>query len=686
MLSAAQALALLEAAVDPVVARDREGCVLLWSRGAALMYGWRSDEALGQPLHTLLRTEFPDCPPGQDGYAWAMAEFGRAGVWEGEVLQYGRDGTGRLVETRWVHAGPQAGATAGTTVGRGAPGPWDGPVLEIGRDVTLRRRATAALANLAAAVAGGGDAPPWVAREALEAQERYRSIFENAIEGIFFTTPDQREVRVNPAMARIFGFDSPEDLMASSTDLRELLGAPSRAQIQSLIGERGPIRGLEIEGRRKDGSTVWVSLDVVPVNDGRGKFVGYQGLVVDVSHRREVAESLRRATEEAERANLAKTDFLSRTSHELRTPLAATLGFAQLLQREATTEAQSEYVGHILTASRHLLDLINEVLEIARIEQGRLGLSLEPVRVADVVAECLELIQPQAEERSITVHASPESCPGHVQADRQRLLQVLLNLLSNAVKYNRVAGSVTVGCEAVEGGRLRISVSDTGLGIPPEKQALAFAPFERLGAERAGVEGTGLGLALSQGLVEAMGGSLGMESLPGQGSTFWILLPATPAPVDLGALAGARDEAQPHASGPGQSAVLYIEDNASNMRLMEHLISYRTGTVLLPADRGATGLQLAREHQPGLVLLDLNLPDMAGLDVLRQLRADPRTAGIPVVVLSADATYQSMQRLLDAGANAYLTKPFELDDFLAMLDRLLGSRRVPSEEDDAVGD
>lgn len=670
MLSAAQALALLEAATDPVVVRDRDGFVLLWSRGAALTYGWRRDEALGQRLHTLLRTEFPECPPGKDGFAWATAEFGRVGAWGGEVLQYGRDGAGRVVETRWVRAGSDASAEGARS------GTGEGPVLEIGRDVTLRRRATVALANLAAAVASAEDGDPLSGtRDALEARERYRSIFENAIEGIFFATPDQREVRVNPAMARIFGFDSPEDLMATSTDLRDLLAGPDRAQIEALIAQGSPVRGLEIEGRRKDGSAVWASLDVVPVLDLQGRLVGYQGLVVDVSQRRNVEESLRRATEEAERANLAKTEFLSRTSHELRTPLAATLGFAQLLQRETTTQAQSEYVAHILTASRHLLDLINEVLEIARIEQGRLGLSLEPVSVAAVVAECLELIQPQAEERHITVHASPESCGGHVQADRQRLVQVLLNLLSNAVKYNRDAGSVTVGCEPVEGGRLRISINDTGLGIPPEKQALAFAPFERLGAERAGVEGTGLGLALSQGLVEAMGGSLGMESLPGQGSTFWILLPATTAPVDLGALAGAPAEAQPQASGPDDSTVLYIEDNASNMRLMERLISYRSGTLLLPAERGAIGLQLARDRHPGLVLLDLNLPDMAGLDVLRELRADPRTTGIPVVVLSADATYQSMQRLLDAGATAYLTKPFELDEFLAMLDRLLGSRQ-----------
>ncbi|PYN80841.1 MAG: histidine kinase [Candidatus Rokuibacteriota bacterium] len=375
----------------------------------------------------------------------------------------------------------------------------------------------------------------------------------------------------------------------------------------------------------------------------------------------------RHAEAEAERANQAKSDFLSRMSHELRTPLNGILGFAQLLELEELGPDQSESVEHILKAGRHLLSLINEVLDISRIEAGRLQLSLEPVQVGETVRAALDLVCPLAAQHDIELRANGADVSQHILADRQRLQQVLLNLLSNAVKYNHAGGTVTVSCEDGAGERLRIVVTDTGRGISPEMFRRLFTPFDRLGAEATGVEGTGLGLALSKHLVEAMGGTLAVVSELGAGSAFTVEFPLAGAPAAVldapGAPPTGRDE--PTAA---PRLVLYIEDNLSNLRLIEQVLSRRPHTTLLSAMQGQVGLDLAREHRPDMILLDLHLPDLPGDEVLRRLLDEPRTRQIPVVILSADATPGQSERLLAAGARAYLTKPLDVRQFLALVD------------------
>ncbi|MDE3154733.1 MAG: response regulator [Acidobacteriota bacterium] len=382
--------------------------------------------------------------------------------------------------------------------------------------------------------------------------------------------------------------------------------------------------------------------------------------------------ALRLAKEEAESANHAKSDFLSRMSHDLRTPLNAILGFAQLLELEQQDEASRDHVAQILQAGRHLLGLINEVLDIARIEAGQLPLSPEPVDVAEVAGHVLALIRPIADEQQVALVDRVAADGTHVMADRQRLRQVLLNLLSNAVKYNRSGGTVTVSAERSAAGRVRLLVADTGRGLPPEYAALLFRPFERLGAEQTDIEGTGLGLALSKGLTELMGGTIGATSTPGVGSTFWIELACVDAPA-----AGARDAAavapRP-ARATTSGTVLYIEDNSSNVRLFERIVRHRPAVQLLTAAQGARGLELAIGHQPDLIFLDLHLPDMNGEDVLHRLWAEDRTRRIPVIVLSADALPAQSRRLLAAGATGYLTKPFEIARVLELLDEVLSAR------------
>lgn len=401
------------------------------------------------------------------------------------------------------------------------------------------------------------------------------------------------------------------------------------------------------------------------------------------SQDRQNLEALTVAHAATEQASLAKSEFLSRMSHELRTPLNAVLGFAQLIELDATTDELSENAGRILQAGRHLLALINEVLEISRIEAGTLVVSLEPVLFGDVLSECLTMIAGQAGERRVEL----VDCDGYsgcfVRADRQRLRQVLLNLLSNAVKFDHKGGQVTVEVTSAGEERLRVSVSDTGRGIAPDALARLFVPFERLGAEGDGIEGTGLGLALSLRLVEAMGGTIGVQSTPGEGSTFWVELFTTNAPATA-PIGDEDDDAEPRSGLDSTGTLLYIEDNLLNVRLVERILARRPGIRLLTTTLGAVGLELAASEQPGLVLLDLNLPDLPGDQVLARLRSDPHTKGIPVAMLSADASPSQIRRLREAGAYDYLTKPIDVGQLLGLLDQCFtpmtlrpGDRRVP---------
>lgn len=375
------------------------------------------------------------------------------------------------------------------------------------------------------------------------------------------------------------------------------------------------------------------------------------------------------ALAEAESANQAKSDFISRMSHEFRTPLNAILGFAQLLELDELTADQQESVEHVLRAGRHLVDLVNEVLDISRIEAGRLDLSIEPVEVGPLVSEVLSLLSPTASQRQVALRPplSPERA--WVSADRQRLLQVLLNLVSNAVKYNRAEGWVSVSWSQ-DGATTRIVIADSGIGIRPEAMARLFRPFERLGDPAMGIEGTGLGLALSRRLAEAQGGTVDAESTPGEGSRFWVDLPSGPS---LEAMEGAHpgSGAEPGSEPATTMTLLYVEDNLANIRLVERILADRPAVRLLTAMQGRLAIDLARQHVPDLVLLDLNLPDMAGAEVLQRLHGEPGLSATPVVVISADASPGQIRRLLEAGAVEYLTKPIDVRRFLDVVDSLV---------------
>ena len=513
-------------------------------------------------------------------------------------------------------------------------------------------------------------------REELECErDKLGRIIEGSLDFISLATLDGQPTFINEAGLRMVGLERMEQ--AAGLHLTDFFQPEDRAFVRDVAMETLRQTGrwerdFQFRNLSTDGS-VPVSWSQFLVLDPRTREpAGIATVARDITERKQTERALREAKDEAEKANSAKSEFLSRMSHELRTPLNAILGFGQILQSQVPDDGHKHCATHVVTAGRHLLSLINEVLDIARIEAGRVELSLEPVYVDEILAETLDLLRPAAAARG-TLIETPRRTGRQlgVMADRKRFKQVLINLLSNAIKYSPPESRVVVECRPTPPWQVRLSVQDFGPGIAPDKLARLFVAFDRLGAEGSTVQGTGLGLALSKHLVEAMGGHIGADSTPGQGSTFWVRLPqAQPLAGPLDALTAATPD-EPAAYDPPMFerifTLLYIEDNPSNLSLVEYVLAQRPQVRLLTAARGGEGVEIARQEQPDMILLDLHLPDMSGWDVLCDLRTDERTRAIPVAGISADATRTTIARLLDAGACAYLSKPLNVEHFLHTL-------------------
>lgn len=478
-------------------------------------------------------------------------------------------------------------------------------------------------------------------------------------------------VDVNDTFLSMLGFEREEVIGHSSAELRIFSNEEQRNMMQQRFRTEGQVNEMEFEMSSKQGElkTGLLSAKAIFIGDERCMLT----VVIDISERKKAESLLQEARMAADVANRAKSEFLSRMSHELRTPMNSILGFAQLLEMGELNPGQKKGVNHILKSGKHLLDLINEILDISRIESGRLSLTIEPVQVGSVIHEMMDIIKPQASQRNIRVYIadSPEN-ERFVRSDRQRLKQILLNLLNNAIKYNHDAGSVQINTTMRPNNLLRISVKDTGIGIQAEFIPKLFTPFERIGADKTNTEGTGLGLSVVKKIIEVMEGNYGVESTLGQGSTFWIELPVMDCPAGEFMHAGDLSRGNPDQLEK-KGLILYIEDNLSNIELVEHILrSKREGITLLTNSQGSNTAMLAQRHRPDLILLDLNLPDMHGSEVLEELQGNAATSSIPVIVISADAMPQQIDRLLANGAKDYLTKPLDIQEFLQRIDKYLG--------------
>ncbi len=626
--------AVLDTAVDAIVIIDVRGIIQRVNPATCRMFGYAPEELEGANVAVLM--------PDRDGmrhdrYLRSYAETGRASIigTGRELVARRRDGSDFPIELTLSQVD-----MAGQRLYTG-----------IVRDASHRAEAEKRLR---------------ASEDRLQRSQTFANI------GTWEWTLATGDLYWSDRIGPLFGYDAGE-LETSYENFMQAIHPDDRAAVVAAVDACIAGRAdYEIEHRVvwPDGTVRWLLEKGDVERDADGQAVRMLGVVQDITRLKLADLELRRAQQEAQDANRAKSDFLSSMSHELRTPLNAILGFAQLLEADCNpplTDRQIERVRHILKGGGHLLTLINEVLDLARIEAGKLTLSLEHFVPDTLIDECLSVAGTIARGRRIRV---VDGCGGAlpvITADYTRLMQVLLNLLSNAVKYNREDGTVTVTAVPV-GDALRIAVADTGHGIPNERFGEIFEPFNRLGAEATETEGTGIGLTLTRTLIEGMGGTIGLYSTPGVGSTFWIDIPLAPEKA-AAAVAPAVELPPPapaHETGVSH-LVLYVEDNPANLRLMEDICVDLPDITLISAHNAELGLDLARQRAPALILMDINLPGMDGLQAMARLRDDPRTQHIPVIALSANAMQAAVRRAREAGFAAYLTKPVVIEDLRAAI-------------------
>jgi PAS domain S-box-containing protein len=506
-----------------------------------------------------------------------------------------------------------------------------------------------------------------------------RSLIESNIDALMTTDPAGIITDVNKQMEALTGCTRDELIGAP---FKSYFTDPARAEAGiKLVLSNKKVTDYELTACARDGKETVVSYNATTFYDRDRTLQGVFGVARDVTERKRFEQALQETNVEmesaksaAEKANLAKSDFLSGMSHELRSPLNAILGFAQLMATASPTpsDLQKESITQILQAGWHLLKLINEILDLSVVESGKVSLSLEPVSLSDVLSECQTMMEAQAQQRGIRMTFPKFEQPKFVWADQTRLKQIVINLLSNAIKYNQDNGQVTVDYTAMSSDRIRISFKDTGAGLTPDKKAQLFQPFNRLGQEAGSVAGTGIGLVVTKQLVELMGGFLGVDSTVGEGSAFWFELRSTPTPELKPVspeLAMTKTATRP-IDAP-QKTLLYIEDNLANMKLVERLIDRRTDIKLLTAVNGSLGIALARSSLPDVILMDINLPGISGIEALKVLREDSATAHIPVVAISANAMARDIEVGKQLGFFRYLTKPIVVEEFMATLDLAL---------------
>jgi PAS domain S-box-containing protein len=623
---------LAENSIDMIARHSADGRVEYASSASTALVGYTPEELTGVDPYEMIHPE--DVP--------AVSSLHKA-------LLNGADGVRMVFRERhrdghyvWVESMARTVRHADRPVG----------IQTVTRDISAAKRATEALQ---------------------EAEERFRKAFEDAPIGMAIAGIDGAFQRVNRALGELLGYSTDELLQLGLPELTHAEDRRSQEEIDALLAAERRAVTLEKRFVRRDGSPVWIALSISLMRGGSGEPTGVLAQFLDMSERHRAEAEALRAQQAAERANRAKSAFLARMSHELRTPLNAILGFAQLLELEDLTPEQLDSAARIVRGGAHLVELIDDVLDISRIEAGEMAIELSAVPVGQLVDEVVSMLRPLAAERAIELRTETGDAELHARADRQRLKQVMVNLVSNAIKYGPEGSDVrVVAAREGEGELVRLSVSDEGPGLAPEQAERVFKPFVRL-PEHAGVEGTGLGLALSRNLTRAMDGTIGVRPAEGGGSEFWVTLGTAAAEPDA-AVPPEPEPDDPEPAGGEPRTLVYVEDSTANAEFTRRLLARRPNVELLVAGDIATGRQLVRERDPDAVMLDVDLPDGDGVELLAELKADPATAAMPVLVVTADARPSQEERVLAAGATAYVAKPIDVRSFLRMLDAALARR------------
>ncbi|OEZ62543.1 PAS domain S-box protein [Duganella sp. HH105] len=620
-----------ESTPDSIIVTNLTGTIVLANTQAERLFGYKSDELVGQRIEVLLPERFHDA---HVGYRTRYFEQPRPRTMGAGLDLHGvrQDRTEFPVEISLSPIQTEAGTF----------------VISAIRDVSERKKA----------------------------EQKFRGLLESAPDAIIIVNQAGEIVLINSQTELLFGYPRAE-LLGKKIEvlIPARYGARHPSLRQGFVSQPRPRSmgaGLELHGLRRDGTEFPVEISLSPLETEDGVLVS--SAIRDITDRKRIEQALNEQKYQLERANQAKDRFLTSMSHELRTPLNAILGFSQLLANEAlpsTPEQKRSFVLHIVAAGKHLLALIDEILDLAKIESGNMSLSLEPVQLSPLLTDLVAMLDEQANRRGIRM-LYPAAEPVVVLADHTRLKQIILNLLSNAIKYNRKSGAVVLNVTSTEQ-LVRISVQDTGAGLDARQLEALFQPFNRLGQEAGSEEGTGIGLVVTKRLVELMGGSLGVSSTVGVGSVFWIELPALPQ-EPLPAAKQARAEAASFGIVPhrGETAtILYIEDNPASLKLIEDAIGFRGDLRLISATDAQQGIALAISQQPSLILMDINLPGMSGHEAKKVLDDDTRTAHIPVIALTANAMRSEIRSGIAAGFFRYLTKPIDLDTLGAAINDAL---------------
>ncbi len=644
------------------IATDAKGVIQIFNVGAERMLGYAAADVMNKITPA-------DISDPQEVIARAEALSSELGTpitpgFEALVFKASR-GIEDIYELTYIRKdGTRFPAVVSVTALRDAQGTIIGYLL-IGTDNTARKQIEAEQKQLS---------------QRLRDHQFYtRSLFESNIDALMTTDLSGIINDVNKQMEALTGCTRDELIGAP---FKNYFTDPERAESSiKLVLSGKKVTNFELTAHARDGNETVVSFNATSLYDRDRRLQGVFAAARDVTERKRLDQVLQEKNVElesarsvAEKANLAKSDFLSSMSHELRSPLNAILGFAQLLESDTSQAApsQKESVAQILQAGWHLLKLINEILDLAKVESRQVPLSEEPVLLSEVLLECQSMIEPQAQQRGITLTLPPFDMPYFVRADRTRLKQILINLLSNAVKYNVKQGSVEVTCNEGTLGRTRICIRDSGAGLQQDQLNQLFQPFNRLGQEAGGEEGTGIGLVVAKRLVELMGGEIGVESTVGVGSVFWfeLVTVAEPHLASVGVVPSAS--ATPAAARTSkQHSVLYVEDNPANLKLVEQIIARHPDISLLTAVNGNSGVEIAHASVPDVILMDINLPGINGFEALKILRADPVTTHIPVIAISANAMPRDIERGMKAGFFRYITKPIRVDEFMQALDLAL---------------